>query len=52
MDKKTIQNVLMKGMKWKEEKGEKWHAQVAGVEVVFTKEDDIITIITTYYIRG
>ena len=51
IEKRQIEQVLLKGMKWKEEKEEKWHAQMAGVEVVFMKEGDFMTIITTYYVR-
>ena len=32
--KKEIENAVTKGMKWKEETAEKWHAQMAGIGVV------------------
>ena len=41
------ENVVLKGMKWKEDNG-KWHARMNGIECVFTKEEDIIFIITIY----
>ena len=38
----------MKGRKWKEEHADKWHANMAGIEVVFQKHEDRIIIITVY----
>lgn len=35
-------------MKWKEEKSNKWHANIGGIECVFIKEKDFIYVITIY----
>ena len=48
IEKKEIESIIKKGMKWKEEKSDKFHAQMAGVEVVFIKEDKDLFIITVY----
>jgi len=50
--KDEIQKAIKEGMKWKEEHSEKWHAQMAGVEVVFMKQDKDIFIITAYLAGG
>ncbi len=47
-DKRDIENTIAKGMKWKEEKRDIWHAQMAGIEVVFTKEENNLVIVTAY----
>ncbi len=46
-----IEQVIRKGMKWKEERSDKWHAQMAGIEAVFMKEEEKIVIITVYAAR-
>ena len=38
IEKRDVERVVKKGMKWKEEKSDKWHAQMAGIEVVFIKQ--------------
>ena len=43
-----IENIILKGMKWKEENTEKWHANMSGIECVFIKEDSNIFVITVY----
>lgn len=42
-----IEDVIRQGMKWKGE-NEKWHANMAGIECVFTKKEDTIFVITVY----
>lgn len=48
IEKKDIENGIKKGMKWKEDDSEKWHANMTGIESVFIKKEDIIFIITVY----
>ena len=47
-DENEIKQVIIKGMKWKENDTEKWHANMAGIECVFIKEEDTLIIITVY----
>ncbi len=51
IEKREIEQTIKRGMKWKEEISEKWHAQMVGIEVVFMKEDNNLIIITAYFIR-
>ena len=46
--KEKVEKAIQKGMKWKEIQSKKWHANMAGIEVVFEKEGEEIFIITTY----
>lgn len=48
IDKTEIENAVRKGMKWKESDSGKWHAQMAGIEVVFIKQNRNLLIITAY----
>ena len=48
IEKKEVERIVAQGMKWKEEDSDKWHAQMAGVEVVFTKRNKDFFIITVY----
>lgn len=52
INKKEVEDAIKKGMKWKEEKREVWHAQKNGIEVVFMKEEDNFIIITVYLAGG
>ena len=47
LEKNEVQSVVTKGMKWKDE-NDKCHAQMAGIEVVFSKEENNFVIITVY----
>ena len=49
IEKRDVENAIRKGMKWKESNSEKWHAQMAGIEVVFMKQERNIFIITAYF---
>lgn len=49
MEKRDVENAVRKGMKWKERSSEKWHAQMAGIEIVFMREGKNIFIITAYF---
>ena len=49
IEKREVENAVKKGMKWKETNSEKWHAQMAGTEVVFMKQGSNIFIITAYF---
>ena len=49
IDKRDVENAIKKGMKWKESNSEKWHAQMAGIEAVFMKQEKNIFIITAYF---
>ena len=48
IEKRDIEKAIKEGMKWKEKDNEKWHAQMAGIEVVFIKQIKDIFIITAY----
>ena len=48
IEKRVIERTVKEGMKWKEENKEKWHAQMAGIEVVFIKQLKDIFVITAY----
>ena len=48
IEKQEVEKAIKEGMKWKEENAEKWHAQMAGTEAVFMKQEDNIIIITVY----
>lgn len=49
IEKRDVETAVKRGMKWKESKSEKWHAQMAGIEVVFMKQGRNIFIITAYF---
>ena len=51
LTRKEIETVIKKGMKWKEENRDIWHANMGEREVVFRKIKDIIFIITVYFDR-
>ncbi|MBI2175894.1 hypothetical protein HYU40_00905 [Candidatus Woesearchaeota archaeon] len=46
-----IEAVVKKGIKWKEEKREIWHANRGNTEVVFAKSGEDFVIITVYEAR-
>lgn len=48
LDVREVESVIQKGMKWKEEGTEKWHANMGGVEVVFVKSEEVLQVITVY----
>jgi len=48
IEKNDVNAALIKGMRWKEKDTEKWHANMAGVECVFMKNEDALFIITVY----
>lgn len=48
IDLEEVEQCVLKGMKWKEEKTGKWHASHAGFECVFQREEETIIIITIY----
>ncbi len=49
IEKRDVETAIKRGMKWKESNSEKWHAQMAGIEVVFMKQERDIFIITAYF---
>lgn len=49
IEKRDVENAIRKGMKWKESNSGKWHAQMAGIEVIFMKQEGNIFIITAYF---
>jgi len=49
--KSEVESAMRRGMKWKEEKSEKWHAQMGGIEIVFMKQENNFVIITIYLAR-
>lgn len=48
LDKFEVEETIQKGMKWKEDQRDMWHAQMSCNEIVFTKENDTFIIITVY----
>ncbi|MBI2141242.1 DUF4258 domain-containing protein [Candidatus Woesearchaeota archaeon] len=50
-EKEQIEAVVKKGVKWKEEKRDIWHANMGNIEVVFAKSDNDVVIITVYEAR-
>ena len=46
--RRDVERTVTAGMKWKEKDSDKWHAQMAGIEVVFMKQDKDFVIITAY----
>ena len=46
-----IEQTILYGMKWKEKQSDKWHAQMAGIEVVFIPQQSSHFIITAYQAR-
>ena len=51
LEKEEVEAVIKKGVKWKEEKREIWHANMGNIEVVFAKSESDIVIITVYEAR-
>ena len=49
IEKREVEQAIIQGMKWKENERDVWNAKMAGVEVVFQKQDKNFIIITTYY---
>lgn len=52
IDLSEVERTVKQGMKWKEEETEKWHANMAGLECVFTKEGVYVMVITVYLAGG
>lgn len=48
LERREVEYIVKRGMKWKEEEEEKWHALMNNFEVVFKKENDTIFVITVY----
>ena len=48
IERRDVERAVTEGMKWKEKTSEKLHAQMAGIEVVFMKQDKDFVIITAY----
>lgn len=51
IEKRHVERTIKEGMKWKEKDSEKWHAQMAGIEVVFVKQNKDLIVITAYLAR-
>ncbi|MBI4450372.1 DUF4258 domain-containing protein [Candidatus Woesearchaeota archaeon] len=43
-----VESVITQGMKWFDAGRSHWHAQAAGVEVVFAKQDNALIVVTVY----
>jgi hypothetical protein len=52
IERREVEQAIIKGMKWKEKGSEKWHANMAGVECVFVKQQDVAFVITVYMNGG
>ena len=50
--KREVEQIIAQGMKWKEKDREVWHAQMAGMETVFQKQENDFVIITVYNAGG
>lgn len=48
IEKSEVERTIICGMKWKEEDEDKWHAQMAGIEAVFMKQNKDLFVITVY----
>jgi len=48
VDRMTVERTIRTGMKWKESQEEKWHAQMAGIEAVFQRQEKDMVLITVY----
>jgi len=48
VEMRDVKQVIKTGMKWKEERSDKWHASMMGIEAVFTKQDGRLIVITVY----
>ena len=48
IEKREVENAVTKGMKWKEETSDKWHANLAGLEIIFIKQNHDFFIVTVY----
>lgn len=49
IERRDVERTVKEGMKWKERGSEKWHAQMAGIEVVFVKQNKDLFVITAYF---
>ena len=47
IDKSEVENVVIKGSKWKE--NDVIHSKMGGIEVVFKRVENEIIVITVYY---
>ena len=52
LSRTEVEDVIRKGMKWKEEHEEKWHARMTGTECVFIRQEDHLFVITVYLEGG
>jgi hypothetical protein len=51
IERSEVEAAVLRGMKWKEPNRDVWHAAMAGIEAVFSKEQGIIVIVTVYRAR-
>jgi len=51
LTRREIEIVIKRGMKWKEENRDIWHANIGNIEVVFKKINNIMFIVTVYIDR-
>jgi len=50
--RREVEMTITQGMKWRERYGDKWHANMAGIEAVFMKEEESVIVITVYLAGG
>jgi len=48
LDIEEVENIIKQGMKWKEEKSDKCHVSMSGIECVFIKQENAVFVITIY----
>ena len=46
IERQDVLQTIARGMKWLS--FDRWHAHMAGIEVVFVKQEDTVVIITVY----
>lgn len=52
LDRAEVDVIIKKGMKWKEQQTEKWHANMSGYECVFIKQENNVYFVITVYANG
>ncbi|MDP2717491.1 MAG: DUF4258 domain-containing protein, partial [Candidatus Micrarchaeota archaeon] len=49
IEKSEVKNTVEKGQKWLSEADGRWHAKMAGIEVVFEKREKDTLIVTCFF---
>ncbi len=51
LEREEIESVIKKGVKWKEDNREIWHANMNEIKAVFAKNEQNLVVITAYAAR-